>query len=107
MCMTQKAVIIHLIFHPNRMLVLSFSQGMSSYLSGEVASRLSLSFLSSSSGKPTISETGDLGDLPLSRDLGDLPALSRDLGDLVLGDLEQGLGLLWPGMGLGGWNNQH
>ena len=46
------------------------------YLSEEPESRVSLSFLRSSSARPTMSETGDLGDFG-SRVEGDL----GDLGD--------------------------
>jgi hypothetical protein len=63
------------------------------HLSGEEESRLSLSLLSCSSGRPTMSETGDLGDLPAqSGDLGDLgPWSPGERGDFALpGDLTPG-----------------
>ena len=72
-----------------------------SHFSGEDESKLILSFLRSSSGNPTMSETGDFehaapgerGDLEKSPPPG-------ERGDLALGDLCAGIGLGWPGIGL-------
>ena len=72
-----------------------------SHFSGEDESKLILSFRRSSSGKPTMSETGDFehsapgerGDLEKSPPPG-------ERGDLALGDLCAGIGLGWPGIGL-------
>ena len=69
-----------------------------SHFSGEDESKLILSFLRSSSGKPTMSETGDLGDFEHSApgERGDLEKSPPpgERGDLALGDL-------WAGIGLG------
>ena len=72
-----------------------------SHFSLEDESKLIFSFLRSSSGKPTMSETGDFehsapgerGDLEKSPPPG-------ERGDLALGDLWAGIGLGWPGIGL-------
>ena len=71
------------------------------HFSGEDESKLILSFLKSSSGRPTMSDIGDLehsapgdhGDFEKSR------APPGDRGDLALGDLWAGTALGWPGIG--------
>ena len=55
-----------------------------------------MSFLSSLSGRPTMSEIGDLGDSGVR---GDLPASQLPSRPGERGDLPPGLGLAWPGMG--------
>ena len=75
-----------------------------SHFSGEDESKLILSFRRSSSGKPTMSETGDLGDFEHSApgERGDLEksAPPGERGDFGLDDLWAGIGLGWPGIGL-------
>ena len=73
------------------------------HFSGEDESKLILSFRRSSSGKPTMSETGDLGDFEHSTpgERGDLEkSAPGERGDFGLGDLWAGIGLGWPGIGL-------
>ena len=74
---------------------------VTTHFSGEDESKLILSFLKSSSGRPTMSDIGDLehsapgdrGDFEKSR------APPGDRGDLALGDLWAGTALGWPGIG--------